>query len=121
MNRRRLMLGLIGAFGVALLAIAALALTGAIAKGSQGNMPPCVAFLDPVPFTEDGRPIGESNVRKELCAETWEEYVEFASEGAFDVSPDIGEEEALQMIWDYSERNLANFYATQTAQPQPGE
>lgn len=119
MQKRRLMLGLIGALGVALFAIAALALTGAIAKGSQGT-PPCVIFGDPVPFTEDGRTTGWSHIRKELCPETWEEYVEFASEGAFDVSPDIGEEEALQMMWDYSERNLANFYATQTAQPQPG-
>lgn len=118
MRTRRSRFGLFGALGVALLASIVLVLTGTVAKGSQGNAPPCVIFGDPVPFTAEGRPVGFSNIRKELCPATWEEYVEFASEGAFDVPPDIGEDEALQMMWDYSERNLANYYATQTALPQ---
>lgn len=66
-----------------------------------------------MPIPDDHSQISFSEVIEERCPVTWEEFVEFSSGGALDVASDIGEEEALQVLYDYNDRLMLEFNAAQ--------
>jgi hypothetical protein len=100
-----------------LIVITTLMLIGAKQEESPESTPPCVAVLAPVPIPADRSQITPSKVLDERCPETWEEFVEFSSGGALDVSPDIKEQEALRVLYDYNDQLMEDVYATQTHTP----
>lgn len=100
-----------------LIVITALMLIGAKQEEAPESTPPCVAVLAPVSIPADRSQITPSKVLDERCPETWEEFVEFSSSDALDVSPDIKEEEALRVLYDYNDQLMEDVYATQTHTP----